>query len=691
MSKRGGFPALEVALGILTTISATAVVYLRSEDIWDSISRILYREEEKNNNNNKKKKQQQEQQQAPSLQVELKEETKQEAQRKTLENGSSMTHFHVHPIGTIRSIYRLCVGTPRQGMLACHTRGRIELIGSNVNSTRDLVDGLEGYSHIWIIFIFHLNTVNSKRKTPAKIAPPALGGTKKVGVLATRSPHRPNPIGMTLCRLESIEHKKKQPTVLHISGLDLVDGTPVLDIKPYVDTYDSVSPNRVPSWVKSGLETKRRVVITAQAKLEVEEIITTPKSLAFYNKKKGETTEEAMESILSCIQEVLSVDVRSKWQTTKARSGKSQADRAERVKDLVVGKQKEDDNDNDNDKKYCTQQLDNLLLSYTVEAPQTQSNTSLGSGAEDVVTVHTIRLITKEDNKNSSSVYHKNNDAQQRVHPRSTSTKQKRQLTIVTTDSPMASSEHDTIQTDPQPDNNNSNNSNNNNNNTATYQAIVTPSVPSKIPPQATLPSSNNINTILEEELQFEEEQADPDKKSPSVPSKIPLQSTLLSSDNTNTIEEEEDLQEEQKQQADPDINTIEKEEEVQQKQQANPDKKSNVEYSALKKYWANAATTNTPDGLTPKSLQNHLSHRSLHFDDNSPFLNQRLSKRTQSTPVLTSYNTTTTTEDEEDIQNYDFVDTQSIYTSRKNNNIVNANDDDDSTSSVPRTRNDTM
>ena len=146
--------------------------------------------------------------------------------------------------------------------------------------TADAVQGLEDYSHVWNVFVFHLNTVSKKKKNsnnqsnsvPSKIAPPALGGTK-VGVLASRSPHRFNPIGMTLAKLERIEtkriynqndledytdagvnsennnprdnRKKKKTkasqlvTSLYLSGLDLVDGTPVLDIKPYVATYDA--------------------------------------------------------------------------------------------------------------------------------------------------------------------------------------------------------------------------------------------------------------------------------------------------------------------------------------------------------------------------------------------------------------------------------------------------------------------
>eukprot|EP00536_Pseudo-nitzschia_multiseries_P007872 jgi/Psemu1/196647/e_gw1.190.68.1 len=114
------------------------------------------------------------------------------------------------------------------------TRGRIELDKIGNSSTAATVSGLEEFSYIWILFHFHLNTQSAKkeRRFKSKIAPPALGG-KKVGIYATRSPHRHNPIGITLCKLDRIQVHGPHDVTLHVSGLDLVDGTPVLDIKPY--------------------------------------------------------------------------------------------------------------------------------------------------------------------------------------------------------------------------------------------------------------------------------------------------------------------------------------------------------------------------------------------------------------------------------------------------------------------------
>lgn len=108
----------------------------------------------------------------------------------------------MEPVGHVSSVYRLCVGTPRQGLLAPNSRGRIDLYPDRIGS--DSVLSLDSFSHVWVMFIFHLNTTPQKnflengevekRPFPSKIKPPALGG-KRVGVFATRSPHRPNQIG----------------------------------------------------------------------------------------------------------------------------------------------------------------------------------------------------------------------------------------------------------------------------------------------------------------------------------------------------------------------------------------------------------------------------------------------------------------------------------------------------------------
>ena len=308
-------------------------------------------------------------------------------------------------VGTIRSIYRLCVGTPRQGLLCPNARGCIELEKIGDSSSASSVIGLEQYSHIWIIFVFHLNTKSSNpKRIKSKISPPALGG-KKVGIYATRSPHRYNPIGITLCKIDRIEKIPKtkhqeERVVIHISGLDLVDGTPVLDIKPFVPTYDSVPMDvKLPSWVEGGLATQRNVVIGQDAQDDLTAILENNKNaLQFYGQRNGETSvQETVEYVVECIRQVLAIDVRSNFQTKKAREGKFQAERAQRLQgggaaaangtDVVVATTTD----------VCTQQIDNLLIQYVVdETSNTKRSSSAGSGAEDTVNVVSIKLLEEE-------------------------------------------------------------------------------------------------------------------------------------------------------------------------------------------------------------------------------------------------------------------------------------------------------
>jgi len=298
--------------------------------------------------------------------------------------------LHVTPIGVVRSIYKLCVGTPRQGLLAPSARGYIDLLKLGNSSPVTSVNGLEGFSHIWIVFVFHLNTQSKgSKKIKSKIAPPALGG-EKVGIYATRTPHRYNPIGMSLCKLERIETVDKRNVRIHVSGLDLVDGTPVLDIKPYVPVYDSVIGEvRVPHWVESGLCLRKPVTILESARTQLENIlIQDPDTLEFFGPTYGETTiEESMEAVLECIRQVLAIDVRSSYQTEKSRQGKFQAERSSRLSGRV-------DPVRTLSSTGCSQQIDNLLVHFDVrEVENPSTNASENSGAEDIIVVTEIERL----------------------------------------------------------------------------------------------------------------------------------------------------------------------------------------------------------------------------------------------------------------------------------------------------------
>lgn len=135
----------------------------------------------------------------------------------------------VQHIGVIESCYPDKFGTPRQPGLVPGALAKIKI--NREWQPEQALQGLEGFSHLWIIFHFHKN---SNTRYHAKVHPPRLGGDS-IGVFATRSPHRPNSIGLSVVKIEKIEGD-----TLYISGIDLIDGTPVLDIKPYLAAVESI-------------------------------------------------------------------------------------------------------------------------------------------------------------------------------------------------------------------------------------------------------------------------------------------------------------------------------------------------------------------------------------------------------------------------------------------------------------------
>lgn len=137
-------------------------------------------------------------------------------------------------IGVVHSPYKEKFGVPRQPGLVPQAQGSVELLPPC--NRPEAVKGLEGYSHIWIQFLFDRNQGGGWQ---ASVRPPRLGGNRRVGVFASRSPFRPNPIGLSVVKLDRVQAEPGR-VVLEISGLDLVDGTPVLDIKPYVAYVDSI-------------------------------------------------------------------------------------------------------------------------------------------------------------------------------------------------------------------------------------------------------------------------------------------------------------------------------------------------------------------------------------------------------------------------------------------------------------------
>ena len=147
-------------------------------------------------------------------------------------------------IGTIHSCFKEKFGIPRQPGLIEEAPATLVFHRdyANVDAIRDL----ERFSHIWILFVFHQAIT---KDWPVMVRPPRLWGNKKVGVFASRSPFRPNPVGMSAVRLDHIEIDDQGP-VLHLKGVDILDQTPVLDIKPYLpysDIIESASGGFAPS------------------------------------------------------------------------------------------------------------------------------------------------------------------------------------------------------------------------------------------------------------------------------------------------------------------------------------------------------------------------------------------------------------------------------------------------------------
>jgi len=143
------------------------------------------------------------------------------------------------PIGHIKSMFHQKNGTPRQSGLIKSARASLTINKAVFNNPEHSLEDLSSFSHVWLIWVFH---ANGGVAVKAKVAPPRLKG-KRVGVFSTRSPHRPCPIGLTLAKVERVEG-----ATVHLSGIDLIDGTPVLDVKPYIPQYDSVQEPYIPQY-----------------------------------------------------------------------------------------------------------------------------------------------------------------------------------------------------------------------------------------------------------------------------------------------------------------------------------------------------------------------------------------------------------------------------------------------------------
>lgn len=178
--------------------------------------------------------------------------------------------MEIKPIAFIRTEFPEKFGVPRQSGLARNLKGRIIFEPEYRNP--DALRGLDGFSHIWLIWEFSANRTTSPWQPTVR--PPRLGGNAHMGVFATRSPFRPNPLGLSCVKIHSVELSTPDGPVVTVLGADLMDGTPIYDIKPYIRYADS-RPEAVCGYVDALEERSLKVVFTSElsAKIADTEVI----------------------------------------------------------------------------------------------------------------------------------------------------------------------------------------------------------------------------------------------------------------------------------------------------------------------------------------------------------------------------------------------------------------------------------
>lgn len=146
-----------------------------------------------------------------------------------------MSEYKLNPIARISTPFKEKFGIPRQAGLITEATGRIEFLPPF--DQPEALTGIEEFSHLWVSWIFH---GVPQGKWQPMVRPPRLGGNVKKGVFATRSPFRPNSLGLSVVRLEAVQADADPPALL-VSGVDMLDQTPIVDIKPYIPYSDSIA------------------------------------------------------------------------------------------------------------------------------------------------------------------------------------------------------------------------------------------------------------------------------------------------------------------------------------------------------------------------------------------------------------------------------------------------------------------
>ncbi|OOZ44919.1 tRNA (N6-threonylcarbamoyladenosine(37)-N6)-methyltransferase TrmO [Solemya velum gill symbiont] len=146
-----------------------------------------------------------------------------------------MQDYSFKPVAIIETPFREKFAIPRQAGIVSAAKGRVVLHGEAAQP--ECVEGLEDFSHLWLAWVFHGVPQGEWRP---RVRPPRLGGNVRVGVFASRAPFRPNPIGLSVVKLDAIRIESGK-AILEVSGVDMMDGTPILDIKPYIPYSDAIS------------------------------------------------------------------------------------------------------------------------------------------------------------------------------------------------------------------------------------------------------------------------------------------------------------------------------------------------------------------------------------------------------------------------------------------------------------------
>lgn len=209
-----------------------------------------------------------------------------------------MTDLTLPIIGIMKSPYKEKFGIPRQPNLV-----QVESYIDMLEPYNDLLafEGIEAFSHLWLLWQFHDNKNQQQIKFRAQVRPPRLGGNQKIGVFATRSMYRPSPVGLSVVQLKQVKKVGKAVRV-YVTGSDLLDGTPILDIKPYIQYSDAVMEAQ--SGYAQDEPERKQVVWTEQAAVQKQQLLQQHKISA---------------QMLSELEQVLSLDPRPAYQEDETR------------------------------------------------------------------------------------------------------------------------------------------------------------------------------------------------------------------------------------------------------------------------------------------------------------------------------------------------------------------------------------